>query len=427
MTARARPAIISCGVLLLLAYFVYGRVFEIRPFSGDNLRILFWADGAPASALLRGNPAVYPEWRPLAYTTVWLQYRWSQIGHLDVYYVVNLLVWTGCAWLVYHIVNRLAHSSAPALVAAAVVVTDQRAEVAVIGFLARASSMACLFGLIALLLVISARDQRLTRLKWIGLSLLLLASGLSKEYGLAFTGAVAVSALVERRRDIATAAVAAGVAYALLRIEFAGGATARYCEEMGYFFTLRDVCFDGVHAAVVKQATYNVVATGVGSILPGVFSTEGQVAIAPRWVAKSVVWLAVMAFGWWKGPTPTRMTLLVVVFNAALSFMLYRDRNHLVALCAFGIAVGVGLAAANAAAQTSARSRLIRGTAAALLLVLLAAQAIATRKIIAAEVADSVRLDPCEALADSRPLDPAFVRRIKAAYGMQNPDCAPGR
>jgi hypothetical protein len=431
MTARTRDlavSITSFGTLVLLACFVYARLFEMQPFSGDNVRILFWADGASAASLLRGDPAVYPEWRPLAYLTVWLQYRWFQIDHLHAYYVINLLLWTGCAWLVCHIVRRLTHSSVPALLAAAVVVTDTRAVAATIGFLERATSMACLFGLMALLIIISARDQRLPRLRWIGLSLLLLASGLSKEYGLAFTGAVAVSALVERRRDVATAAIAAGVTYALLRIGFAGGAMARYCDEMGYFFALRQVCFDGVHAEVVKQAAYNVAATGVGSILPGVFAEWGEIGIAPRQVAASVVWLAAAAIGWSKSPTPMmRITLLVVAFNAALSFMLYTDRNHLVALCALGIAEGVGLAVAHAAVQASAWPRLIRGTAAMGLLVLLGAQAIATREIMSGEVADSRREDPCAALAQGRPLDPAFVKKIKTAYGIPNPGCMPGR
>ncbi len=425
-TRDRRVALVVSAVVPLIAWYVYERIFEVQPFSNDNVRILFWANSASASALLRGDPAVYPEWRPLAYLTVWLQYRWSQIDHLEAYYVVNVLLWTGCAWLVCHIVYRLTRSSVPALLAAAIVVTDPRAVVATIGFLERATSMACLFGLTALLIIISVGDQRLTRLRWIGLSLLLLASGLSKEYGMAFTGAVAVSSLIERRRDVATAAIAAGVTYALLRIGFAGGATARYCEEMGYFLTVRQVCFDGVHSEVVKQAAYNVAATGVGSILPGVFAEWGEVGIAPRWVATSAVWLAAAALGWSKGSTPVmRMTLLVVAFNAALSFVIYRDRNHLVALCALGIAVGVGLAVASAKVQASRWPRFMRGTGAAGLLVLLWAQATATREIVSAEIADSRHLDPCEALAEGRPLDPAFVRQIKTAYGMPNPNCVP--
>ena len=419
-------AITSFGVLLLLACFVYGRILELNPFGFGNVRVLFWADGASAWDLPFGDSASYPEWRPLAYLTLWLPYRWFHVDYLHAHHVINLLLWTGCAWLVWKIVYRLTHTSAPALLAAAVVVTDQRAVV-LVTVLEHANSMACFFGLIALLIDISARDQRLSRLRWIGLSLLLLASGLSKEYGLAFTGAVAVSSLLERRRDVATAAIAAGTMYALLRITFSGGASSGLCRGSAYFFTARDVCFDGVHPAVVTQAAYNVVATAVGSILPGVFAFEGQIGIAPRRVVTSGVWLAAAALGWWKGPTPTRVTLLVVAFNAALSFMLYGERNQVVALCAVGIAAGVGLAVANAAVLTSARLRPVRATGVAVLLVLLAAHAINTRNLISFEVADSRLLDPCDTLRSDPPIDPAFVKQIKTAYAMPNPDCTPGR
>ena len=427
MTARERAAAIaSFGTLLLLAWFVYGRILQLNPFDGDNVRALSWADGASASELLHGDSALYPEWRPLGYLTVWLQYRLFHLDDLAAHFVINLLLWTGCAWLVCQIVHRLTHSYAPALLAAAVVVTDQRA-VGLVIVLEHANAMACFLGLIALLLVISARDQRLTRLRWIGLSLLLLASGLSKEYGLAFTGAVAVFSLLERRRDVATAAIAAGAMYALLRITFAGGATGLFCEDAAYFFTSRNVCFDGVHPAVVTQAAYNVAATAVGSILPGIFAAGGEIGIAPRRVVTSGVWLAAAALGWWKGPTPTRVTFLVVASNAALSFMLYRNRNQVVALCAVGIAAGVGLAVANAAVLTSAPLRLVRATAVAVLLVLLAAHAINTRDLVSFEVADSRRLDPCDMLRGDRPIAPAFVKQMKTAYGMPNPDCTPGR
>ncbi len=433
MTDRERPAperrliptVVSFGALLLLTFGVYGRILEM-PFTADNVRMLSWADRTPASGLLRADPYSYPEWRPLSYVTVWLQYRWSQLDNLHLYYVVNLLLWAGCAWLVYEIVTRLTRSFVPALLAAAVVLTDPRAVEPMISF-PQTTFMACLFGLAGFLVIVGARSTRLTRPGWIGLSLLLLAAGLCKEYGLAFMGAAAVYSVFERRRDLASAAVAAGLMYALLRLGFAGGATAEYCEDTGYFFTVRHECFDGVHSVLLPQAVYNVAATAIGSLLPGLFNLWGQIIIEPRMVATSLVWLAAAALGWWKGPTPTRMTVLIVAFNAALSFMLYRERDHPVALCALGIAVGVGLAVASAAAQTSARPPVIRGTVAAVLFVLLANHAIGTRADVVDEVADSYQQgqDPCEALAGGRPLDPAFVKRVKVAHGMSNPDCVP--
>lgn len=421
-STRDRAAAISLGILLVLAYFVFGRIFEIRPFSGDNLRILFWADEAIPSALLRADANVYPEWRPLAYLTVWLQYRWSQTSHLHVFYAVNLLLWIGCAWLVYHVARRLTHSSAAALFGAALVFTDFRA-IGPVTMMERANLLACLFGLGALVIATGAWYEPLTRLRWVGLAVLLLASSLSKEYGLAFMGALAVWSLLERRRDTLAAAVAAGAMYALLRITFANGALAPYCEDTGYFFGMRSVCFDGIRSVATTQTAYNIVATAIGSVLPGLFTIWGEVSIAPLWLARSVVWLALAALGCWKGPRPVRITVLVIASNAALSFMLYRSRNHLVALCALGIAVGAGVAVLNGLLQTWGRPRLMRYAGVTALLGLLMVEAIRTREIVSADVADSRRMDPCEALADRRPLDRAFVKRIKTAYAMLNPDC----
>ena len=69
--------------------------------------------------------------------------------------------------------------------------------------------------------------------------------------GLAFAAAVAVSAHLEQRQDACTAAVAAIATYAVMRVTFAGGAIAPYCEATGYFFSLRAVCFDHVTTVAV--------------------------------------------------------------------------------------------------------------------------------------------------------------------------------
>ena len=420
-----RFAVVSFGVLLLISWFVYGRVAEIDPFSGDNMRILFWANGTAASAVVHADPALYPEWRPLPYFTVWLQYRWLHLSHLHVYFALNALLWTACAWLVCVIVHRLTQSMSAALLAAAVVLIDQRAVVLVI-IIEHNATLACFFGLLALLMVLDARAQRLTGARWIGLWLLLLASGLSKEYGLAFAGAIAMSSLVERRRDTATAAIAAAVSYGACRLVFAGGGAAPYCQEMGYFFGLGTVCYDDLYWAVVRHMLYNVVATGVGSFLFGLFDAEGRIGIAPVWVAASAVWLVAAAAGWWKGPSYMRAVLLVVGCNAALSFMLYRDRNQVVAVCALGILIGVGLTSIQLLAQGSGSPRLTRAAVVAACLALLTWEAVATRNIVASEVADSRQFDPCDALVSGLPDDPVFIKHVKVTYGMPDSDCTRG-
>src|SRR5882672_8642967 len=121
-----RRTIVSFGAVLALKWFVYERVFEIPPLSGDNLYILSLVDHATPSALLRGDPNFYPEWRPLPTETIWLQYRWSNINGTGAYYLVNLLLWATVAWLVYYAVQMAANSAAAGLVAAAFVATDPR-------------------------------------------------------------------------------------------------------------------------------------------------------------------------------------------------------------------------------------------------------------------------------------------------------------
>jgi len=343
-----------------------------------------------------------------------------------------VLLWTACAWLVWRIVYGLTRSFTPALLAAAIVLVDPRAIVTII-VLEHASSLACVFGLIAITLVIDAGDRRLSGAKAIALCLLLLASALSKEYGLAFTGAVTLWSLRERRTDMAAPAAIAGAAYLAMRFVFASGPVPphAYCQQSGYFLSTRTVCFDAIHADVITQAAYNVAATAVGSVLPWLFTPNGQIDPQPVWLIDSVAWLAVVAFGCWRTPRFRSLILLVVACNAILSFALYRDRDHVVAVCVLGIAAGIGVAGgpvgAMNAAETSALPRLLRRTFVAALLVLLAARAITTRMFVASEVASAQSFDPCDALGGPWPLDKAFATRIKTEYRMPNPDCTPAR
>ena len=59
-----------------------------------------------------------------------------------------------------------------------------------------------------------------------GVSVLLFGSALSKEYGLAFAGALFLWAWLDRRPAFSMAAVVALVGYGLLRVSAAGGASA---------------------------------------------------------------------------------------------------------------------------------------------------------------------------------------------------------
>jgi hypothetical protein len=333
------------------------------------------------------------------------------------YYVVNLAIWALAAWLVYRIVYHLVPSVPAAFAAAVFVLADLRAIPSVAWIVERQSSMACLFGLMAVLQVIRAGARRLSRLEWIALGGLLLASALSKEYGLAFMGALVVYAWWERRIDLAVPAVAAAIAYGALRLTFAGGAASEYCEDMGYFFAERiGVCYNGLDRASLAQMAYNVAATGVGSLVRGLFSENGRIAIARLPLLLSLLWGAVMVAGWARGPKALRLVGLVIAGNTALSFMLYQARNQLVAVCAVGVIVGAGVAAVLAIRQHGAASRWVRGGLAAAVAGLLVVQVVRARTAVGDEVDQLMHQDPCR-MVPEHPEVAAFARRVKTQYG----------
>jgi len=418
---RLRPVVgvASFGVLLALTYFVYGRALDILPFSSDNLYILSWVDRSPASALLRVDPDVYPEWRPLAYLTVWFQYRWSGVDQPQAYFTVNLLLWAACGWLIYRIVVRVVGSAAAGLCAAAVIVSDPRAASALTWIVERQTSMACLFGLWALLVAIGSGEREIGPFGCIGICALLVASALSKEYGLAFAAAIAGCSLWERRLHVTAAAIAAMVLYAGVRIGFAGGAIATFCEDMGFFFSMRMVCYDGFNGRILAQTAYNIAALGVDVMFPGVLNGDGQISLARRLLATGVVWTGVAVYGWLKGPKEARVTALVLGANAALGFMLFRNRNHLVALCALGVSLGIGLAIVNSTLRARVPA-LMRWFAVSMLMCLVIAQAIHSRRVVSLAIESLLDEDTC----DIRPMDVAFARRIRAAYQMNPSLCA---
>jgi len=405
------------GIVALLAW----PALEIRPFDGDNLWILAWADRTNPSDLMAVDPAVYPEWRPLPYATIWLQYQSAGIQHLWRYQLVNLASWVACGWIVARIVLDFTGSAWSALAAGVIVLTSTQLVAPFVLIAERQGSLACLFGLTAWLLSIRAWHQPASRSRWLCISLLLAASAFCKEYGLAFSAAIAMSALFERQRPALRAAVAALGFYGVSRIVLAGGALGPYCEQHGFFFTTRDICVDGLRSIVVSQVIYNVTATGIGSVLPGILAADGTVGISPRWLLISAMLLAVAAVGWIRGPRLNRIGVFAVLFNAALSFLLYRSRNQVVAVCAIGVGTGVGLPIAWAMVARAATSPLVRGMVIAVLVAALATRALVMRTLVADRVVESSHPNAC---GDDIPdLDRAFMARMWGLYNLPLPEC----
>jgi hypothetical protein len=419
---RTLEAVGVFAALAVVTWWMFGDVLNLRPLGGDNLYVLSWANRAPATELLRVDPVIYPEWRPLPYATIWLQFQWSRLDHVALYHAVNLSVWVACAWFIWAIVGRITGSRVASFVAAALVVTDVRALTAQTLIVERQSSMAALFGLAAIWILARSWGSTLSKLTWSAIALLCLASVFSKEYGLAFGAAILVFGVWQRRRDLLTAGAAACAVYAIARWSIPAGATQLYCEYMGYFGSVRKVCYNGLDATGLSQMTYNVVATGVGTLLPGLLTADGQVAIAPMRLAVSAAWLALAWVGWRQGTWVGRVAGLVIAGNTALNFMIYTSRNQLLGVCAFGLVVGIGVAAVDTWLRSRSH-RLPQLALAGLTAIVIFTQAGLTRRETGEQVANLLTQDPCIEILHTDQHDPALMREIKIKYGMSDPGC----
>lgn len=336
------------AVLLGLALTVYWPIFEIRSLGDDNLYVLAWADQASLSSLASVDPAIYPEWRPLAYFTIWLEHLVVPLRATWIHHAINLILWVTCSWLVYRIVREVVASRLAGLVAATLVLSDRRAISAMTWVVERQSPLACAFGFGAVLLVVRLRRSVPTARACLAVGGLLLASALSKEYGLAFAAALVFYGWREGQRRLLCVGLASGFIYILLRAALANGAINLYCEDMGYGLVSGPRCVDPVSGTGISQMAYNAIATTVGIPLPGLFDDLGMVDVRVRLLGASAFLLLIAAFGVLSHPA-VRLMVMIAIANGVLSFMIYRGRNQLIGVCAMGIAIGVGLALLKAA------------------------------------------------------------------------------
>lgn len=402
---------------------LYSPIFGILPLSGDNLYVLAWVDQAPVTALLGLDPEIYPEWRPLAYWTIWIEHAAIQLRVVSVHFGVNLALWVTCAWLVYRLVGELGGSQAAAAFAGVLLLIDRRSVESLTWIVERQSTLACALGLAAGLMVVRAPAVSLTWRDRGVVALLLLGSALGKEYGLAFTGALVCYGWNQHRRDLVQTGVAVAVVYAGLRVMAAGGATGLYCEDMGYFNQTYEACVDPLTGQGLGQLTYNVVANAVGIAVQGIFDNEGMIQVEPRRLALGLTMFALAMVGVVFGDLRLRLLALVPVFNALLGAMLYRHRNQLVGVCAMTVAVGIGLSLLHAPAFVGAARRQFAGAVLATLIALAALHGVTTRARVINEVHGLRGQDPCEAGLRRHNYGDRFAQRVKAAFGLDDPNC----
>lgn len=417
--ARRAGGVGAFALLLAISLLIRWPVFGLLPISNHDLYILGWADTTPPGVLVFRDTLLHPHWRPLGYVAVWLEYQLLHLDAVAAYYAVNLLLWVASSWLVYVIVEQLARSKAAAMLAAVAVLTDTRALYTHVWIVENQNSLACVFGLAALLVVVRADDRRLGRARLIGVGLLLLASAFSKEYGVAFAVALAAHAVLQRRSDLAWVSGLAIAVYTGLRLTV-GGPVWPYCEDMAFFFQLREVCLDPSTAESRAQLAYNVAIAAVGIPLQGLLSEEGLLRLDWARMATAGVFLVPAALAVVRGSASVRLIAWVPLVTVPLSALIYRDRNHLIGVCTIGILSGIGL--------TMGR-RLIdapiwRYAATALLVALLTHQSLRTRDSVRSEVRRLDDTDPCEStIGPFYPYGLSFITKTKLRYGMADPYC----
>lgn len=420
---RVAPHVAAFLALLGLGLAVYYPVIDLLPLGGDNLYTLAWVDQATVGGLFGLDPAIYPEWRPLAYQTVWLEHSILQLRQVAVHHLVNLMLWVVCAWLVYRLVEVVGGSRGWAFAVAVLLLIDERAVDSLTWIVERQTTLACALGLVACLIVVRERSAALTRRHAVVVAALLLAAALSKEFGLAFAAAMACHACARRDRILALSSLSAVLVYGILRVSLAGGAIGTYCEEMGYFFEVRLQCVLPVTAAGAGQMGYNAIANGIGLALPGVFDVDGRIRLAPATLALGAPLLAAAAWGFRFASAPVRMLALVAVFNALLGAMIYRGRNQLVGLCALSVVIGVGFSMWPRLAMPRRQALRLAALFAVVVAAAAGRQAIATHRNVASDVAAKLARDPCDSALRARAFADRFAKRIKSTYDMANPDC----
>jgi hypothetical protein len=412
-------------VLVLLTVFglaLYWPVFSIRPLDGDNYYILAWVDAAPASRLLQVDPAIYPEWRPLAFISVWIEHRLVQLRAVAVHHGVNLALWIACCWLVYRIVDRLCQSRIAGAVVAVVLLSDPRAMPLMTWIIERQTSLACAFGLVALYVAAGARDRNWTRSEGAAICGCLLCAGLSKEYGLAFAGAFLIDAVWHRRSEIVWP-LAAIAGYAAMRLVFAGGALGVYCEDMGFLQEAGRQCIDPASSASLRQMAYNAAVAVVSIPVDGVFTELGALSLSRSRAIATAALALVAAIGVVRGHRITSLIALVALGNGLLGFMVYRPRNIVAGACAMAILAGVGMAIAQRWPAAMRPRAVVTIALAALLAVVLGQQVGRTQALVAQEVASMLDGDPCDAVELRRAFGDRFTTRIKLQFAMSDPHC----
>ena len=471
--ARVRPstlrhlgvvgALVALTVLVLL--LAVGFPPFTRPYHPDNI----WALSLGANPI-DGYFTDPPDgiYRPLTYLTLWAQY---QIGGFDpsAYFGFNIALWIACGCVVYVLGYALGRSQLAAGVAAGLLLIDDRGMTAIVWIPERATTIACVLGGIALLLAYRLpRGGRPRAAALAGIVALLFGAALSKEYGVAFAAATAAVGLVTRphdRAELVAVALAAMTVYAgmraLLPSDAALAATGvagsnhgalEICEYIGFLGHGENVCYADLDLVDrLLRWGWNAGATLVATFLPPLFNGQGALLLPdvlagplgeaetyPGFSIPSLILpllvsaCAIVALR--RYPRAVLPLFVLIVANAALNFLLFRERNQVVGMAGLYAAAAVGLpvVASESLARARAfvrRSHSLAGARARAALPLAALSIVAGAMVwratdfhdaVAGAEANYAGRDPCPSLRGVRP---DVAEQLRSALGSGASGC----
>jgi hypothetical protein len=445
---------VLCGLAALIVWPAFGFPPSIPPYGPDNVYALHLGAYSDPGSFFTGADQV---WRPITYSTLWAQYETTGLD-VDAFFSVNILLWIVCAALVYVLVYVHTHLVLGAAAAALITLTDARTFSPLILIIERQTTLACMFGLLAMLIAYrTLQAERASRASLAAIAALLFLAAISKEFGLAFAFGVAAIGLFNRRRELLVVGLGTFVAYWVARgliggLHFGSGVAGSggsggdgdsgLCETMGFGANPREICYgDLSFFGQISQYAWNVGSSFVGIVLYPVIHSNGYL-LAPDFLGTTLggpsyyegftvasvivpcVITALAIVAWWKRPAVALPFLVIIVANAALCFQYYRPRLIVVGMVALHISAGIGIPPTLEILKRRL-SRLTPRTAApaALVVTLLLATgaAVSTRAVDLADALDGARgshatRDPCDAVEVYDITE--MPNRLKEKYGL---------
>jgi hypothetical protein len=370
-----------------------------------------------------------PVYRPLPYSTIVIEY--ALFGLNPVHFLaVNLLIWILCGCCVYILVTLLTQSRIVALFLALAMLLDPRSNAALYWIAERQSSMALLFGLLAMIIILVPWRDNYKRITWFGIFFLLLSAALCKEYGLSFcAGSFILLFLTKDKsaRPLQFIILAVLVSYGLMRVMTRATRLQDYCTTMGAGTSVAEVCYSQLTGNErIMLYMYNEAATLVGTMAPKLFGFFGSFAMSSFTLGQTVlmngIFICFACVALVKKPALTFSLASIIFFNALLSFALYRERNQIVGLSAFYIIAGIGAATL----INHGRYRFIKGAVPLLIVLMIFARNTATNFTIVRQfVAQSGQYNICDTLTTHAKDDLSLeiIDQLNRLYQSDMPSC----